>query len=190
MGTRGQNSKSMKFSEICSLVESLLSEAVHGLPQNVDEFIQKYGYPWYDSFHEEADEKERIEYYKKHLVYWINKYNNLPDPVVLYRMITLNDISELDVTNIGIFWTDQEDKAKVYWGEGTGKKYILKALVNSSAIDWKGTLYYNMHPEIGMDEQEILLKESEIELLAYKEVGGEWIDKKMKVKAVGRYWHP
>jgi hypothetical protein len=81
---------------------------------------------------------ERIDMY-------VDKYNKLKNEynITIYRLIKLNSIDDLDLTNIGKHWSFEQDGVGAYGEQhpnrdmmSTGKPFILEAEVSPKNIDW------------------------------------------------------
>lgn len=69
-------------------------------------------------------------------------------------------------SHLGLFWAFIRSAARCHWGSGTNSELHLTGLVDLSAIDIKGTVLANFHPEVGQDESEIrLLKGAPVTLV-------------------------
>ena len=171
-------------------MESLLNEMAHPLPQTFEGYLNAIGQTAENLFYEydvdileyyghlvDADEYEdgednpeyiedvnNIAYFELEDKYmdWLYKYDNLEEPLTVYRAVTLpEDPEKIDIDNefkdhIGIYWTDSEKHAEPHWGR-SGEEYVLRAVVNKNNIDWFETIRVNMHPNLGEEEQEITL---------------------------------
>ena len=116
-------------------------------------------------------EVEKISEYKdleKEYHRWINKYQRWKFPKVVYRCISLDAETIEDIglvklkkkfnSGLGVYWAVDKDRAIAYWGLNYYDDYIIKAVVNESAVDWKNTILSNLNWVHGEDEQEIRLK--------------------------------
>jgi hypothetical protein len=80
------------------------------------------------------------------IINYIEKYNEVSSTseIDIYRMVLLNNINDLDLRNVGVFWSFEENGVGAY---GVGKKmtgnnpFILNATVNTSDIDWEQGFY-------------------------------------------------
>lgn len=81
------------------------------------------------------------------LIYtYMNKYKEVISQyeIEIYRMVMLNTIDDLDLKNVGVFWSFDEDGVGAY---GVGKRYsgknpfILNALVKTKDINWDQGFY-------------------------------------------------
>jgi len=71
---------------------------------------------------------------------YIDKYKSVSNlPIAqIYRMVLLNTIDDLDLNNVGVFWSFDENGAGFYDIKKTGDYlFILTATVNTNDIDWK-----------------------------------------------------
>ncbi len=81
------------------------------------------------------------------LVYeYMGKYKQVmsQDKVMLHRLVKLNSLKELDLKNVGVFWSFEKDGVGAY---GLGQKisgdktFVLTGTVDITSIDWKQGLY-------------------------------------------------
>jgi hypothetical protein len=81
------------------------------------------------------------------LIYtYMEKYEEVmyESEIEIYRMIMLNTINDLDLKNIGLFWSFEENGVGAY---GVGKKFsgdkpfVINAIVNTDDIDWEQGFY-------------------------------------------------
>ncbi len=67
------------------------------------------------------------------------------DEITVYRMIMLNQIEDLDVNDIGIYWSFNEDGVGAYGGVGKkvegDEAFVLNAIIDTSDIDWEQGFY-------------------------------------------------
>ena len=98
---------------------------------------------------------------------WLEKYRSMTFPMNLYRVIKLDasldqienlNIDEAFKNGVGVYWTDGTGSMAAYWGHSGGKDYTIRATVNEGDINWGATLYNNMHPALGDEEEEIQLE--------------------------------
>ena len=87
-------------------------------------------------------------------------------PLPIWRTVDLST-NKLDLNNVGVHWTWDKSKAKAY-STTAGKriddpKHItLHTSVNSSQINWKSTIAYNL---VNPDEREItMIKNQKIKI--------------------------
>jgi hypothetical protein len=87
-------------------------------------------------------------------------------PKTVYREMTANGFGQINRGNIGIHWSTGEGIAKAWDGRDARFKYLLKAVIDESDVDWDATLYNNiMYPM----EHEITLKKGvNVHLVGYK----------------------
>ena len=122
---------------------------------NTDSFLsdfesaKKYAYDNIDgvsdSFDDYEEDPDNIQAsysrdnYIERIDMYVDKYNELKnkDSVVIYRLIKLNSINDLDITDIGKHWSFEEDGVGAYGEQhpkrgmmSTGNPFILKAEVN------------------------------------------------------------
>lgn len=76
---------------------------------------------------------------------YVDKYNELKtqNSVTIYRLIKLNSLKDLDINNIGMHWSFEEDGVGAYGEQhpnrgmmSTGKSFVLEGVVNPKYIDW------------------------------------------------------
>lgn len=76
---------------------------------------------------------------------YVDKYNELKtqNSVTIYRLIKLNSLKDLDINNIGMHWSFEEDGVGAYGEQHpnrgmmrTGKSFVLEGVVNPKYIDW------------------------------------------------------
>jgi GNAT superfamily N-acetyltransferase len=114
-----------------------------------------------------------------------SSYNDILDrhmfwayPLTVYRAMTLTDIKDMRTKGVGVYWAWDEEAAQPHWGYGEGAGsvvYTLKAQVGERDIDWKGTIWANLDPNIGDEEKEIRLKEKcHPVLVAWRRGNEEW----------------
>ena len=81
------------------------------------------------------------------LIYtYMEKYDEVASEseIEIYRLVMLNTIKDLDLKNVGVFWSFDEDGVGAY---GVGQKFsgnnpfILNAIVNTDDIDWEQGFY-------------------------------------------------
>jgi hypothetical protein len=96
------------------------------------------------------------------LIYeYVSKYNNVKneDFIEIYRLIRLDNINQLELDNIGEYWSFEETGVGDY-GSGRrefkgNKKFVLTGLVEPSNIDWEHGFYsFLFYP----DQDECALK--------------------------------
>lgn len=76
------------------------------------------------------EQEERIQTYVDH-------YNSINSKYIrIYRAIRLDDISQLDVNNIGLFWSFFKHGAQPQNGKGKNT-YVLTGIINTKNIDWE-----------------------------------------------------
>ncbi len=76
---------------------------------------------------------------------YVDKYNELKTQksVTIYRLVKLNSLNDLDVTNIGMHWSFERDGVGDYGGvhpnsgmTKTGKPFVLEGDVDTKYINW------------------------------------------------------
>ena len=98
--------------------------------------------------YENDDHDERVrEYVERYAMYYPG------DEVELYRMVMLDSFEDLDVENVGIYWSFERSGAGYYGGSNRrykkvreGKPFTLTGTVQVRDIDWEhgfvSYLYY------------------------------------------------
>ena len=96
------------------------------------------------------------------LIYtYMEKYDEVSSEyeIEIYRMVMLDSIKDLDLKNVGVFWSFDEDGVGVY---GVGKKisgenpFVLNAIVKTEDIDWEQGFYSFL--AYGKSEMECYMK--------------------------------
>ena len=84
------------------------------------------------------DLEELIYTYKNQYVKVISEYD-----IEIYRLVLLKDINDLNIKNIGVFWSFEKDGVGAYGAtEKSGKKpFVLNAQVKIEDINWEAGLY-------------------------------------------------
>jgi hypothetical protein len=81
------------------------------------------------------------------LIYtYMEKYDEVTSEteIEIYRLIKLNTIKDLDLKNVGVFWSFEEDGVGAY---GVGQNFsgnnsfVLNAIVNIDDINWEQGFY-------------------------------------------------
>ena len=130
---------------------------------------------------DEEFEKAAFEYAENELEdnfnRWQLNYSRFNYPITLYRCVeTPDDEKSINWNSLGVHWSLTVEKAVCQWGKG-GHEYVVTALVPEGAIDWALTVYHNVHPTLGDQEDEInLIEGSKIqvtELTPGEGTGGE-----------------
>lgn len=99
-----------------------------------------------DNYNEDPD-NEQLEYVRVNYIelidLYVDKYNELKEQseVIIYRMVILLNIKNLDLTDIGSHWSFEESGVGAYGLSDSklrknGKEFILTAKVNPKDIDW------------------------------------------------------
>ena len=106
------------------------------------------------------------------------KYNEIRNKssIKIYRMLKLNTINDLDLNNVGVFWSFDENGVGAY---GVGHNYtgentfILTAIVNTKDIDWEQGFYSFLL--YGRSEFECYMKKGSICIITH--INDEKLDK-------------
>ena len=93
----------------------------------------------------------------------IDFINSLEFPLVIYRGLKLDNISDFDRNDIGVNWTVDEELFFAPESAFSGSNYVIAAVVDEEQIDWGETIqnyiYYSLRPSDGRwAESEITLK--------------------------------
>lgn len=186
---------------------SLSLTASHGLPSTFDAWMRAqggwdgldnlWGPDWLSPYYYEtaandhgdepdSDPLERVEedarelaLYDLHNSYseWMYKYDHLQFPLTVYRAVTVPSGRSIKTEDAGVYWTDQISCAIPHWGDFGHPKVTLVGEIESSAVDWEGTLGANLDPSTGVDEQEIRLKPgAQVKIVRQTRKGPNWGD--------------
>jgi 2'-5' RNA ligase len=81
-------------------------------------------------------------------------------PTAIYRKVKLKSREELNTGKVGVFWSWSESKAEAHWSTGGGNTVTLRAELDSpNQVDWDDTMFVNLDPSTGENEDECRLKE-------------------------------
>lgn len=131
-----------------------------GLPAS--EIRYQYNVKTMKEFYEEVL-REQFEYF-------IDKFQDFPDPFPIYREMGVEDINEFltklrrdeyygKYTGLGIYWSWDKESAKQQWEYRKGGYIIfLIATVFKKDVNWVQTIVANLSHSTGEDEKEITLK--------------------------------
>jgi GNAT superfamily N-acetyltransferase len=161
--------------------EGGIAKIVNGMGTNWDRFEPYWDMEEYNQLSDSEQDKVMQQNAYRELG---ERYNDLLDqhmswslPLTVYRVLTLQDIKDIKTKGIGVYWSWDEDAAEAHWGHfGQGfQNYTLKAQVQEKDVDWTGTMWANLDPDLGEDEKEIRLKSGARPLLlAWKRGNEEW----------------
>lgn len=110
---------------------------------NIDDVAEAF-----DAYDEDPDDIHASysrDYYIELIELYVDKYNELKtqNSVTIYRLIKLNSLKDLDINNIGMHWSFEEDGVGAYGEQHpnrgmmiTGKSFVLEGDVNPKYIDW------------------------------------------------------
>jgi len=113
----------------------------------------------------EKDAKNELEYH-------INRVKDLPETIKAYRIMSVNDKKDINMTKIGShFALNRLDLVKNYsFSTGSGKKYyIITANIPKKEVDVQETIHNNiLYPQ----ENEITVKNKgkNVEIVSIKEI--------------------
>lgn len=86
-------------------------------------------------------------------------FDSLPDPVILYRAVAVEDGKDIDLVEPGHFWSFDQDAAYSF-GEKSNCTHMLRAKVKKKDIDQESTIkandMYKGEKEITIDDQDKL----------------------------------
>lgn len=115
----------------------------------------------------------------------VSQYKKLPNSLVLYRAVCLDDLKDLDTNRIGVHWSLNENTAECYEQDGIEKQkpeYTIKAQVSKSDVWWDATILHNI--KYGEEESEITIKpKAPVKIQSIKHQGKWFTPKKSKAKA-------
>jgi len=67
------------------------------------------------------------------------------EKIEVYRLLKLNTINDLDINNVGVFWSFSKDNVGSYGITNTDdlnkNTFILTAIVKTADIDWESGFY-------------------------------------------------
>jgi hypothetical protein len=87
------------------------------------------------------------------------KHQNWQWPLSVYRGISLNRITDVNLSKLGVYWAWDEHAAEAHWGLSGVGTYVFRALITERDVDWMQTMFANLWPSLGEEEKEIRLKE-------------------------------
>lgn len=111
--------------------------------ENIDDVAEAF-----DAYDEDPDDIHASysrDNYIELINLYVDKYNELKtqNSVTIYRLIKLNSLKDLDINNIGMHWSFEEDGVGAYGEQhpnrgmmSTGKSFVLEGVVNPKYIDW------------------------------------------------------
>lgn len=90
------------------------------------------------------------------------RLEGLQFPLTIYRAARLSDEQALRTQGVGVYWTEQLSRARLYTPAGRnaqGDTFVLRAQVTAKDVDWDSTFSANLEPygNTGVREQEIRL---------------------------------
>jgi hypothetical protein len=160
-------------------------EDVGGVDEMRQEFEYQYGYDedddsmnWDDEF-ESWLESELIDRFSATIQYVSGVVG--PDwHIPLWRAVTVKDLKDMNLANVGVFWAYSKDSAFPYFGKHASENtLIVHASADIRNVDWIATLGQNISQSF-TDENEIRLDKNapiRIHGILYKNQQGEREDK-------------
>jgi len=111
---------------------------------------------------------------------YINKYKSIikETEIEVYRMIMLDDISLMNLKNVGVFWSFEKSGVGVYGGGKGSKVFVLTAEINTKDIDWIQGFYSFL--SYGPSEFECYIKKGSNIVITHIN------DKKLKKELLGK----
>jgi hypothetical protein len=78
-----------------------------------------------------------------------------PEKMIVYRAIKKDDLTEIDFEKLGASWSWNSPSAIPYLGGVYEGKfvYVIIAEINKKDVDWKETIFLNMEPFYGVEEE-------------------------------------
>lgn len=112
---------------------------------------------------------------RKQIKKYLNIFNNLKDPIPVWRAIPFRNIDELNKEELGEFWSYKKKGAACYDRKDPNTpSNILYGLVKKQDVDWNLTLEANI---ANPDEYEITMKENTpIKVTAIEDPNGKLQD--------------
>ncbi len=121
-----------------------------------------------DIKHRYTTKKNLFEETEERFFDLVNTFDNLPDPIPIYRMIEVPDVDTFvkninqgnygEYKGLGVFWSWDRESVDAHWGGG-GIRIILEGTVNKSDVDWRLTVLLNLNIDTGEAEAEIRVNE-------------------------------
>jgi hypothetical protein len=158
----------MRLSDI--ICESALVEITPELIDEVTEEMLRRGFEI-----PEGEDGERDEDYVHYLI--LGALDEISTAIVgdelsIYRAIEIDNIKQLNLTNLGIYWTTNPSMAITYNGANHLFWLTIQAMVKVSAIYWPGVLAVHL---FGGEDEITLSKGTEVRIVKAK-----WITHKHK----------
>ena len=153
-------SQSKFFSNI-----GLKSEDVFNMIEYHDSY--KDLYPSYSDYENEYEEDYYFET-KEDAYNDVNKtlhfFNNLPNPIPIYRSIKVKSMLDINFDNLGDSWSFDKQSAVNFAKNQAGGNVLLIAKTKFDNVDWNNTLklwYQFSRTDDGYDENEINIIDSD-----------------------------
>lgn len=84
----------------------------------------------------------------------LDTFDNLPDPIPIFRSIKVSDESKINKEELGESWSFEKDSA-LEFGTHANCNYLLSGLVYKKNVDWKNTLKtYTLFTQEGDSDSE------------------------------------
>ena len=101
-------------------------------------------------------ESEEVAYSEVNSV--LDMFDNLPDPIPLYRTIYAKNKSDIDLEFLGDSWSFEKDSALKFGENHARANYLLSGFVRANRVRWKDTIklyFINSYGDPSEAEDEI-----------------------------------
>lgn len=148
------------------------------LKVNSKEFkdLKKWAYEYVNDNNDGFNNVKDASHY---LDWFFDIYSKVKKEMILYRIIYLDKKSELDIKNIGLYFTDDSNNFDSNFIENlgftksdieSGKFYIIKIKIDRDGIDWQNTITTRLaHPN---ENEFTLKKKSKYKVISIKKWKG------------------
>lgn len=105
------------------------------------------GFDWYDlypDYSKEFDEDEETMFNtekdaENYANFVINMFNNLPNPIPIYRAIYAKEENDIDIDDPGESWSFYRESA-ISFGSHNSSNFLLSAFIDEQYVNWKESL--------------------------------------------------
>lgn len=123
-------------------------------------------YPGYDFENEYEDDYffESREVAYSHVNHVLSIFDELPNPIPIYRTIRVNKVDDIDYDNLGESWSFERESAINFAKNHALGNVLISGYAKFDNVDWKETvkLYFNFSGGYdGYDENEIRIIDSD-----------------------------
>jgi hypothetical protein len=83
-------------------------------------------------------------------------FNNLPNPISIYRTIKVKNINDIDYDDLGESWSYEKESAINFAKNNTNGNYLISGKTNFDNVDWNNTikLYFLFSDDVIDDSSE------------------------------------